>query len=134
MKNIGIGLVGSGFMGRCHANAYNSVAGLFDVPLKPELKVLVDANPGLADQSARSLQFERSTADWQQMVNDPEVELVDITAPNHLHHPIAIAALSEGKPVYCEKPLACTLGEARQMRDAAESTGCLLYTSPSPRD
>ena len=123
MKNIGIGLVGSGFMGRCHANAYSSVAGLFDVPLKPELKVLVDANPALADQSARSLQFERSTADWQQMVNDPEVELVDITAPNHLHHPIAIAALSEGKPVYCEKPLACTLGEARQMRDAAESTG-----------
>ena len=110
-------------MGRCHANAYSSVAGLFDVPLKPELKVLVDANPALADQSARSLQFERSTADWQQMVNDPEVELVDITAPNHLHHPIAIAALSEGKPVYCEKPLACTLGEARQMRDAAESAG-----------
>ena len=64
MKGIGIGLVGSGFMGRCHANAYNSVAGLFDVPLKPELKVLADANPELADQSARSLQFERSTADW----------------------------------------------------------------------
>ena len=123
MKGIGIGLVGSGFMGRCHANAYSSVAGLFDVPLKPELKVLADANPELADQSARSLQFERSTADWQQMVNDPEVELVDITAPNHLHHPITLAALAEGKPVYCEKPLACTLGEAREMRDAAESAG-----------
>ena len=123
MKGIGIGLVGSGFMGRCHANAYSSVAGLFDVPLKPELKVLVDANPELADQSARSLQFDRSTADWKQMVNDPEVELVDITAPNHLHHPITLAALAKGKPVYCEKPLACTLGEAREMRDAAESAG-----------
>ncbi len=51
MKNIGIGLVGSGFMGRCHANTYSSVTGLFNVPPKPELKVLADANPELADQS-----------------------------------------------------------------------------------
>ena len=107
MKTIGIGLVGSGFMGRCHANAYSSVAGLFNVPLKPKLKMLAEANPELAKEAARSLQFERFTADWTELVNDPEVELVDITAPNHLHHPIALAAIAKGKPVYCEKPLAC---------------------------
>ena len=123
MKTIGIGLVGSGFMGRCHANAYSSVAGLFDVPLKPKLKMLAEANPELAKEAARSLQFERFTADWPELVNDPEVELVDITAPNHLHQPIALAAIAKGKPVYCEKPLACTLEEAKTMRDASESAG-----------
>ena len=95
MKTIGIGLVGSGFMGRCHANAYSSVAGLFDVPLKPKLKMLAEANPELAKEAARSLQFERFTADWTELVNNPEVELVDITAPNHLHHPIALAAIAK---------------------------------------
>ncbi len=123
MKTIGIGMVGSGFMGRCHANAYSSVAGIFDMPLKPRLKMLADAEPKLAEESARRLRFERSTADWRKMVEDPEVELVDITAPNHLHYPIAMAAIEKRKPVYCEKPLACTTTEALEMRDAAESAG-----------
>lgn len=123
MKTLGIGLVGSGFMGRCHANAYSSVGGIFDVPLKPELKLLADATPELAEESARSLQFERGTADWQELVHDSAVELVDITAPNHLHYPITMASIGLGKPVYCEKPLACTIAEAREMRDAAEAAG-----------
>ena len=58
MKTIGIGLVGSGFMGRCHANAYSSVAGLFNVPLKPKLKMLAEANTEFAKEAARSLKFE----------------------------------------------------------------------------
>ncbi|MBC8259706.1 MAG: Gfo/Idh/MocA family oxidoreductase [SAR324 cluster bacterium] len=123
MKTIGIGLVGSGFMGRCHANAYSSVAGIFDVPLKPVLKMLADANLEMAEAAAQSLQFENFTSDWQKLVDHPEVELVDITAPNHLHAPIALAAIAKGKPVYCEKPLACTLAEAKAMRDAATSAG-----------
>ena len=111
-------MVGSGFMGRCHANAYSSVAGIFEIPVIPQLRVLADATPDLADAAALALQFERGTSDWIDLVRDESVELVDITAPNHLHHPIAMAAMAEGKPVYCEKPLACTLEEA-----------CLLYTS-----
>ena len=108
-KTLGIGMVGSGFMGRCHTNAYSSVAGIFEIPFIPQLKVLADATPDLADAAARALQFERGTSDWIDLVRDESVELVDITAPNHLHHPIAMAAMAEGKPVYCEKPLALSL-------------------------
>ena len=122
-KTLGIGMVGSGFMGRCHTNAYSSVAGIFEIPFKPQLKVLADATPDLADAAARALQFERGTSDWIDLVRDESVELVDITAPNHLHHPIAMAAMAEGKPVYCEKPLACTLEEAMEMCDTAEKKG-----------
>ena len=99
-KSLGIGMVGSGFMGRCHTNAYSSVAGIFEIPFKPQLKVLADATPDLADAAARALQFERGTSDWIDLVRDESVELVDITAPNHLHHPIAMAAMAEVKPVY----------------------------------
>ena len=123
MKNIGVGLVGSGFMGRCHASAYSAIPAVFDVPLKPQLKLLADATEELAQVAAKSLQFEKSTSDWRELVEDPDVELVDITAPNHLHHPISMAAMELGKPVYCEKPLACTLEEAREMSHRAESTG-----------
>ncbi len=121
MKTLGIGLIGSGFMGRCHVNAYNSIASIFKVSQKPVLKMLADASPELASQQAKALQFEQSTADWQELVQHPEVDVVDITAPNHLHHPIAIAAMNLGKPVYCEKPLACTLAEAQEMANLARS-------------
>ena len=122
MKTLGIGLIGSGFMGRCHVNAYNSIASIFEVSIRPVLKILADATPELASQQAKALQFEQSTADWQELVNHPEVDVVDITAPNHLHHPIAIAALNLGKPVYCEKPLACTLAEAEEMANLAKAS------------
>ena len=89
-------------------------------PFKPELKILADATPELAETAARALQFEKGTSDWIELVRDDSVELVDITAPNHLHHPIAMAAIVEGKPVYCEKPLACTLEESKEMCDASE--------------
>ena len=121
MKTLGIGLIGSGFMGRCHVNAYNSIASIFEVSSRPVLKILADATPELASQQAKALQFEQSTEDWQELVNHPEVDVVDITAPNHLHHPIAVAALNLGKPVYCEKPLACTLVEAEEMADLAKA-------------
>ena len=121
MKTLGIGLIGSGFMGRCHVNAYNSIASIFKVSQKPVLKMLADASPELASQQAKALQFEQSTADWQELVQHPEVDVVDITAPNHLHHPIAIAAMNLGKSVYCEKPLARTLAEAQEMANLARS-------------
>ncbi len=121
MKTLGIGLIGSGFMGRCHVNAYNSIASIFKVSQKPVLKMLADASPELASQQAKALQFEQSTADWRELVQHPEVDVVDITAPNHLHHPIAIAAMNLSKPVYCEKPLACTLAEAQEMANLAKS-------------
>ncbi len=120
---IGIGLVGSGFMGRCHANAFRSVSGLFDMPGQPILRMLADATPELADKASRQLGFERGTGDWSDLVNDPGVDIVAITAPNILHAPIALAAIEAGKTVYCEKPLSTTAASALTMTDAAEAKG-----------
>jgi predicted dehydrogenase len=120
---IGIGLIGSGFMGRSHALAYRSVAGLFDLPVVPRRVLLADMDSATAEKAARALDFERSTDDWQALVDDPAIGLVDITAPNRLHAPIASAAFNAGKPVYCEKPLAPDAEQAGAMADAAEAAG-----------
>ena len=120
---VGIGLVGSGFMGRCHANAFRAVSGLFDVPVEPRLNVLADANDDLAAKAAQDLGFARGTGDWQALVADDAVDIVAITAPNVLHAPIAHAAITAGKTVYCEKPLSTTAALALEMTDAAEAAG-----------
>ncbi len=119
--SVGIGLIGSGFMGRCHANAFRSVAGLFDVPLEPRLNVLADASDELAAQAAQALGFVRGTGSWQELVADEAVDIVAITAPNVLHAPIAHAAIAAGKTVYCEKPLSTTAAIALEMTEAAEA-------------
>ncbi len=123
MKQLRIGLVGSGFMGRSHAHAFRAAAGVFDLPLTPVLEVLADANDELAAKASKALGFSRSTGDWRKLVSDPGVDLVDITTPNTLHKEIALAAIAAGKPVYCEKPLAPNALEAKQMVDAAERAG-----------
>ena len=123
MKKIGIGLVGSGFMGRSHAHAFRAAPGVFDLPLTPVFEMLADVNAEAAERAAAALGFARSTGDWKALVADPAVDLVDITTPNTLHLPIALAAIEAGKPVYCEKPLAPNAGEAKEMVDAAEKAG-----------
>jgi predicted dehydrogenase len=123
MKTIGIGLVGSGFMGRSHAHAFRAAPGVFELPLRPVLEMLADVNAEAAAKAAATLGFARSSGDWQALVADPAVELVDITTPNTLHMPIALAAIAAGKPVYCEKPLAPNAADAKRMVDAAERKG-----------
>ena len=118
-----IGLIGAGFMGKCHANAFRSVAGLFDLPVEPELYLLADIDEAAARRSADALGFSRSTGDWRQLTGDPEIDIVAITAPNALHSDMAFAAIDAGKAVYCEKPLSVDIPSARAMRDAALAAG-----------
>ena len=108
-------------MGRCHANAFRSVGGIFDLPAEIELEILADANEALAAKNASELGFRRSTGDWRKLASDPDTDIVAITAPNALHEPIAIEAIANGKAVYCEKPLAVDGEAARRMTDAAET-------------
>jgi predicted dehydrogenase len=122
---LGVGLVGSGFMGKAHAFAFGAVSQIFELPLKPELTLLADQGEELAAAAAARLGFARSAGDWRSLVADPAVDVVAITTPNHLHKPIALAALQAGKAVYCEKPLAPTLRDAREMADAARASGAV---------
>jgi len=124
-RKVGIGLVGAGFMGRCHANAFRAVGGLFDLPVDPVNEMLADISDDAARSSAASLGFARSTGDWRTLVSDPAVDIVAVTAPNALHEPIVLAAIENGKAVYCEKPLSATSESARRMTEAAEAAGVL---------
>jgi predicted dehydrogenase len=120
MKSIGIGLIGTGFMGKCHAMAYGAVKAVFgDVPA-PRLEVLCDTPLQTAEKMAGQFGFARATGDWRALIDDPKVDLVSITTPNRMHHEMALAALAAGKHVHCEKPMALTLDEGRAMVAAAE--------------
>lgn len=123
MKSLGIGLIGTGFMGKAHALAFGAARAIMgDVP-ECHLAVLCDAPAEKAKQMADQFGFARSTADWSSLISDPDVDIVSITTPNALHFDMAIAAIKAGKHVYCEKPLALTLDQAREMRDAARKAG-----------
>ena len=118
-SDLRVGLVGTGFMGRAHANAWRSAGTFFDLP-RP---VVMQAASGKDEKQCRDFAaqwgWNSSTADWRSLVAGDEVDLVDVCTPNHLHAEMSIAALESGKHVACEKPLAGTLEEARMMRDAA---------------
>jgi predicted dehydrogenase len=121
---VRIGLIGAGWMGKAHTVAYRNVPLVFGPePAIPALEVIADVNPAWAEAGARNLGFSRWTADWRSVVEDPRVDVVDITTPNDVHAEIALAALAAGKAVYCEKPLANTAAETRAMADAAEAAG-----------
>ena len=110
-------------MGECHALAFTAVAPLFQPRLRPRLAVVADVNAAAAERARDRFGFARATADWRELVADPAVGLVSITAPNVLHKEMALAAIAAGKHVYCEKPLALTAADARELALAAEATG-----------
>ena len=123
LPELGVGLIGTGFMGRAHALAFHNARTTFDLPFNLKLVALADADAARAEQCAASWGFERSHGDWQQLISDPALNLVAITTPNLLHFPMAMAALEAGKAVYCEKPLAVSLEQAREMQAAARKAG-----------
>ena len=123
MKTIGIGLIGTGFMGKCHALAFGAVKAVFGTVPRPRLEVLCDIDPVLAKEKAREFGFERWTTDWRQLIADGAVDVVSITAPNAFHREMAVAAAAAGKHIYCEKPLALTLEDGETMAMAACEAG-----------
>jgi predicted dehydrogenase len=122
-NTIGVGLIGTGYMGKCHALAWNSVKPVFGDGPRPRLVHLAEVSAELAVRKAEEFGFEKATADWRTLVNDPEVEVVSVTTPNAFHPEMAIAALEAGKHVWCEKPMAVALADAERMAAAAKTSG-----------
>jgi predicted dehydrogenase len=118
-----IGLIGSGFMGKAHAFGYATATRVFDLPHELELHTIADISEEAAAKAAAALGFSRATSDWRSLVADPDIDVVNITAPNALHKEMALAAIAAGKHVYCEKPLAPLAIDAREMAKAAEAAG-----------
>lgn len=123
MKSLAIGLIGTGYMGKCHALAWNAVASVFGDVSRPRLAMLAEHSQELADRKAQELGFARATGNWRALVADPEIDVVSITTPNAFHPDMAIAALEAGKHVWCEKPMATKLADAERMLAAARTSG-----------
>jgi predicted dehydrogenase len=124
VESLGIGLIGTGFMGRVHSLAYTALP-IYNWPLRimPKKVLVVDIVEELAVEGAARFGFERYSTDWRDAINDPNIGLIDIVVPNDFHAEIAIAAAKAGKHVICEKPLARDAEEAEEMVKAVEEAG-----------
>jgi predicted dehydrogenase len=122
-KALNIGLVGYGFMGRTHSNAFRQAPLFFDLPYEPVLKGICARNAERAKTFAANWGYESIESDWRTLVERKDIDLIDIASPNDTHAEIAIAAARAGKMVTCEKPLARTSAEAEGMVAAVESAG-----------
>lgn len=119
MRTIGIGLVGTGYMGKAHAVALQSVGAVFDTPLRPVCEVICSTTEAGAARKAAEYGFRASTHRWQSLVADPRVQAIVIASPQTTHREIALQAIAARKPVFCEKPLGASLADARVMAAAA---------------
>jgi predicted dehydrogenase len=123
MAEINVALLGYKFMGKAHSNAYRQVARFFPGKLVPRMKVICGRDRGALEAAAERLGWEEIETDWRRAVERKDIDVVDISTPGHLHHSMAVAAAEAGKHIICEKPLANTLAEAKEMLRAVEKAG-----------
>ena len=118
---VNIGLVGCGFMGRTHSNAFARVNQFFELDAQPVLKAVCARNPATAKAFAANWGYESFETDWRALIRRQDIDLVDIASPNDTHMEIAIAAAEAGKMVMCEKPLGRNVAETQRMVAAVEA-------------
>jgi predicted dehydrogenase len=119
-KKLNVGMVGYGFMGRTHSNAFSQVGHFFETGHQPVLKTICARNAQKGKAFAEQWGYESSVTDWRRLVDDKSIDLIDIASPNDTHMEIAIAAAEAGKMVMCEKPLGRSAAESQKMVDAVE--------------
>ena len=122
-KKLNIGMIGYGFMGRTHSNAFSKAPHFFDLPYEPVLKTVCARNAEKAQAFASQWGYENIATDWREVVESPDIDLIDIASPNDTHYEIAVAAAKAGKIVMCEKPLGRNPGESEAMTAAVEAAG-----------
>ncbi|WP_337177626.1 Gfo/Idh/MocA family oxidoreductase [Paludisphaera sp.] len=123
MADVRVAMIGQGFMGRTHSNAWSQIPRFFKPPVAPVMHSVFGRNAEAAAEFARVWGWKHSSTDWKATVACPEVDLVDVVTPNNMHAEVALAALAAGKHVACEKPIARTIDEARKMVAAAKDSG-----------
>lgn len=123
-KVLRIGLIGCGFMGRTHSNAYNRITNFFpELGYQPQLKAVCSRNADKVRAFAEQWGYESTETDWKKLIARDDIDAVDICTPNDTHAEIAIAAAAKGKMILCEKPLSRTLAEGQKMVEAIDKAG-----------
>jgi predicted dehydrogenase len=133
VKTMNVGIVGYKFMGKAHSNAWTQAPRFFDMDVKPVLKVACGRNQESLKSFAERWGWEHTEADWKKMVRRDDVDIVDISAPQYLHYEIAMEAARAGKHIFCEKPLAMDVKQAREMYELAEKKGITHYINHNYR-
>jgi predicted dehydrogenase len=123
VPSLGIAMVGHAFMGRAHANAFRQAGHFFDLPARVVPRVVVGRDRARAEAARERLGFAEASDDLDAVLARDDVQIVDVATPNDSHHAVAVAALRAGKHVLCEKPLALTLAQAREMAALARRAG-----------
>jgi predicted dehydrogenase len=123
VNQLKMGMVGAGFMGRAHSNAYRRVNQFFNVAYEPVMKAVAARSKDKTEAFAKRWGWERVEDDWRKLIDAPDIDVIDICSPNNTHYEIAMAAAQRGKIVLCEKPLAINLAQAREMTQAVEKSG-----------
>jgi len=127
MQTINVALIGQGFMGRSHSNAWGQVSKFFQPPIKPVMHTVFGQPEENPKAFAANWGWQNASIDWEALVKSPAIGLVDVVTPNYMHAAVAKAAVAAGKPCSCEKPLAGTLDEARAMKEAAKKAGVKTF-------
>ncbi|SDY21239.1 Predicted dehydrogenase [Evansella caseinilytica] len=123
MESVKIGMIGYKFMGKAHSHAYRDLPMFFPKQLRPEMKVICGRNSEGVAQAAAQFGWKEYTTDWKNLILRDDIDVIDINAPSNVHKEIALAAAKAGKHIFCEKPLALTLQDSRDMLEAAEAAG-----------
>lgn len=133
MNKLNIGIIGYKFMGKAHSNAWKQAPHFFDVDVEPVLKVACGRHAEPLQEFADRWGWEEIETDWQNVVKRDDIDIIDIGVPTHLHHDIAVAAAKAGKHIFCEKPMALSYEQAKEMYEAAEENGINHYLNHNYR-
>jgi predicted dehydrogenase len=123
VRPLNIGMIGYGFMGRAHSNAYSQVNHFFDLQYRPVLKAICARDEAKAKAFAATWGYESVETDWRKLIGRKDIDAIDICTPNNMHREIALAAAAAGKTILCEKPLAMNSQEGAEMVAAVEKAG-----------
>ncbi len=127
-SRVGIGVIGLGWMGMVHSRSYKQLPDRFpELPVEPRLVSCADEIPGRAADAQERFGFEKSTADWREVIADPDVQVVNIATPNWLHLEIVKAAAASRKHIFCEKPVGRSPDETREIENVAREAGVLTF-------
>jgi len=132
-KKLNIAVLGSGFMGKAHSNAWLMVGKFFDVPFEPVLKVNFGTDMEATKDFADRWGYAEISSDWEEIVNRRDIDVVDIVTPTYIHKEMALAAAKAGKHIFCEKPCASTYAQAKAMADAVRNGGVVHYLNHNYR-
>ncbi len=133
MKTLNVAILGTKFMGKAHSNAWLNSPHFFEMGIKPVMKLACGQNETDLKAFAERWGWEQTETDWQKVIENDEIDIIDISVPTYLHHEIAVAAAKAGKHIFCEKPFALTVAEAQEMYQEAEKAGIVHYLNHNYR-